>query len=110
MLAKRIKQLERPSSEDLETVIEFGSAPEAFTQHLKAAKLMNHFKNPILMHYLVQQFPSCYAMLWEEYKRRAAVVDLETCCGFMEDLVEKALEATFGKFSFERSAKAKKRE
>ncbi|XP_062703769.1 uncharacterized protein LOC115255512 [Aedes albopictus] len=96
-LANRIQGLEGPSAESLESVIEFGSAVEEFTQHLKAAGLVDRLKNPILMQSLVQKLPSYYAMEWVEYKRRAQSVDLETFGTFMECLVEKALEATFEK-------------
>ncbi|XP_062557369.1 uncharacterized protein LOC134222243 [Armigeres subalbatus] len=96
-LAKRVQQLEGPKVESLESVIEFGSAVEEFTQHLKAAGLTDHLKNPILMQSLVQKLPSYYAMEWVDYKRRVHTVDLETFGDFMECLVEKALEATFDK-------------
>ncbi|XP_065094987.1 uncharacterized protein LOC135716096 [Ochlerotatus camptorhynchus] len=108
-LATKIQQLEGPSSESLESVIEFGSAVEEFTQHLKAAGLMDHWKNPILMQSLVQKLPSYYAMEWVDYKRRAQSVDLETFGAFMEGLVEKALEATFEKADAKEKGKMRNR-
>lgn len=95
MLAQRIQKLDGPDSENLESVIEFGSAIEEFTQHLEVSKLNDHLKNPILMQGLIQKLPPCYAMQWVEYKRRSRVVDLKTFGKFMEDLVDKALEVTF---------------
>ncbi|XP_055633349.1 uncharacterized protein LOC129773728 [Toxorhynchites rutilus septentrionalis] len=108
MMAQRIHKLEGPDSENLESVIEFGSAIEEFTQHLEVAKLTDHLKNPILMQSLVQKLPSCYAMQWVEYKRRAKTVDLKTFGKFMEDLVDKALEATFEKLDGSSSKKSEK--
>ncbi|XP_055538219.1 uncharacterized protein LOC129725877 [Wyeomyia smithii] len=108
-LAKRIQQLDGPSSESLESVIEFGSAVEEFSQHLKAAGLVDHLKNPILMQSLVQKLPTYYAMEWVDYKRRAKTVDLEPFGAFMEGLVEKALEATFEKTDLDGKVKGKEK-
>ncbi|XP_055590063.1 uncharacterized protein LOC129742216 [Uranotaenia lowii] len=110
MLAYRIERLAGPSSEDLESLIEFGSAVEEFTEHVKAAKLFDHLKNPILMQSLVQKLPSCYVMEWVEFKRRWSVVDLETFGNFMEELVDKALKGTFEQFSADDIMKGKKKE
>lgn len=46
MLAQRIQKLEGPDSENLESLIEFGSAIGEFTQHLEVSKLNDHLKNP----------------------------------------------------------------
>ncbi|XP_065079785.1 uncharacterized protein LOC135702687 [Ochlerotatus camptorhynchus] len=108
-LATKIQQLEGPSTKSLESVIEFGSAVEEFTQHLKAAGLVDHLKNPILMQSLVQKLPSYYVMEWVDYKRRAQSVDLETFGAFMEGLVEKALEATFEKADAKEKGKMRNR-
>ncbi|XP_055612678.1 uncharacterized protein LOC129759287 [Uranotaenia lowii] len=110
MLAYRIQRLSGPSSEDLESLIEFGSAVEEFTEHMKAAKLFDHLKNPIFMKSLVQKLPPCYVMEWVEFKRRWSVVDLETFGNFMEELVDKALEGTFEQFGADDVIKGKKRE
>ncbi|KXJ71123.1 hypothetical protein RP20_CCG021397 [Aedes albopictus] len=107
MLAQRIQRLEGPDSENLETLIEFGSAIEEFTQHLEVSKLNDHLKNPILMQSLIQKLTPCYAMQWVEFKRRARVVDLRTFGKFMADLVDKALEVTFDRMDL---ASARKRD
>ncbi|XP_062703529.1 uncharacterized protein LOC134285982 [Aedes albopictus] len=107
MLAQRIQRLEGPDSENLESIIEFGSAVGEFTQHLQVSKLDDHLKNPILMQSLIQKLPPCYAMQWVEYKRRFQVVDLKTFGSFMEDLVDKALEVSFEKIDI---SSAKRRE
>ncbi|XP_055584715.1 uncharacterized protein LOC129737580 [Uranotaenia lowii] len=109
MLTDRVLQLVGPDSENLESVIEFGSAIEEFTQHLKASNLTDHLKNPNLMHRLVNKLPSCYAMQWVEFKRTKRSITLETFGEFMEELVDKALEATFEKVAMEESSKSKRR-
>ncbi|XP_055605442.1 uncharacterized protein LOC129753634 [Uranotaenia lowii] len=109
MLTDRVLQLVGPDSENLESVIEFGSAIEEFTQHLKASNLTDHLKNPNLMHRLVNKLPSCYAMQWMEFKRTKRSITLETFGEFMEELVDKALEATFEKVAMEESSKSKRR-
>ncbi|XP_055588266.1 uncharacterized protein LOC129740589 [Uranotaenia lowii] len=110
MLANRIQLLAGPSSEDLESVIEFGSAVEEFTQHLKVTNLTDHLRNPILMKRLIQKLPASYAMQWVEYKRKRIVVDLEVFGDFMEELVVKALEATYERCGDEDTARGKRRE
>ncbi|XP_062708042.1 uncharacterized protein LOC115258210 isoform X2 [Aedes albopictus] len=108
MLAQRIQRLEGPDSDNLESVIEFGSAIGEFIQHLEVSKLSDHLKNPILMQSLIQKLPPCYAMQWVEYKRNFRVVDLKTFGKFMEDLVDKALEVTFERIEIGSSRRREK--
>ncbi|XP_055590040.1 uncharacterized protein LOC129752222 [Uranotaenia lowii] len=110
ILADRIQTLPGPNSEDLESVIEFGSAVEEVTQHMKAAKLTDHLRNPILMQRLVQKLPSVYAMEWVEFKRKRIAVDLEVFGEFMEELVDKALEVTYAPCNIEDPVRGRRRE
>lgn len=106
-LARKIQQPEGSSSESLEFVNELGSVVEDFTQRrwasgeLKGAGLITRLKN-----LNSNAEPGPKAAVWcngVDHKRRARVVGLETFGSFMENLVEKTLEATFKKAEVETS-------
>lgn len=56
-LLKKVRQVQAPRHDRLETIMEFGLAVQNLVDHLLAAHQENHLANPVLMQELVEKLP-----------------------------------------------------
>ncbi|XP_055584979.1 uncharacterized protein LOC129737844 [Uranotaenia lowii] len=93
MLAK-VRRLEAPKPERLDSLIRFGTSVEQLCDHLKAANLRNHFSNPSLLAELVEKLPTSNQIEWVRFKRSFDDPTLMEFGQFMKELVIDACEVT----------------
>ncbi|XP_062712131.1 uncharacterized protein LOC115266788 [Aedes albopictus] len=93
-LLRRLRSVPPPKTENLQSVITFGMAVRNLVDHMFVAKLLDHLRNPMLLHELVEKLPSEMKMQWSWYKRSQTDVNLATFGEFMDELVTTASDVT----------------
>ncbi|XP_062714812.1 uncharacterized protein LOC109426713 [Aedes albopictus] len=93
-LLRRLRSVPPPRTENLQSVITFGMAVRNLVDHMFVAQLMDHLRNPMLLHELVEKLPSSMKMQWSWYKRLQAEVNLATFGEFMTEMVNTASDVT----------------
>ncbi|XP_062704451.1 uncharacterized protein LOC134286794 [Aedes albopictus] len=93
-LLGKVRRLEAPKPERLDTLINFGMTVQQLSDHLIAADLQSHLANPTLMEELVDKLPAAYKLEWVRFKRAYAVPTLKEFAMFMDVLVADASEVT----------------
>ncbi|XP_055589749.1 uncharacterized protein LOC129741947 [Uranotaenia lowii] len=93
MLAK-VRKLESPKSERLDSLIKFATAVQHLCDQLEAAGLRAHLSNPDLLSELVEKLPAHHQLAWVRYKRSFPEPTLKEFGQYMEELAEDACEVT----------------
>ncbi|XP_055636699.1 uncharacterized protein LOC129775699 [Toxorhynchites rutilus septentrionalis] len=93
-LLGKVRQLEAPKPERLDTIMNFGMAVQQLCDHLEAANLRGHLSNPTLLEELIEKLPASIKLDWVRYKRKFVEPSLKEFGRFMERLVEDASEVT----------------
>ncbi|XP_055612702.1 uncharacterized protein LOC129759321 [Uranotaenia lowii] len=88
----KIRSLESPKAERLNSYIPFGNAVEQLCDHLEAAELKTHLMNPTLIQDLVAKLPAINKREWARYKKRKSVVNLRTFAKFVSKIVAEICE------------------
>ncbi|XP_058448925.1 uncharacterized protein LOC131428882 [Malaya genurostris] len=107
-LLEKIRGLQPPKHEKLETLMEFGIAVRYFVGHLKAARQDAHLTNPSLMQELVEKLPGQLKLDWAIFKSQYQTVTLTTFGEFTDKLVDAATEVTYDLPCFRRPPKTEK--
>ncbi|XP_053687203.1 uncharacterized protein LOC128736742 [Sabethes cyaneus] len=68
-LLNKVRRVSPPTTDDLQTFVTFGITVKHLCDHLEAAHLLDHLRNPLLVQQLVEKLPPEYQMKWVEYKR-----------------------------------------
>ncbi|XP_053698939.1 uncharacterized protein LOC128745898 [Sabethes cyaneus] len=93
-LLDKVRRVEAPKSERLETLINFGLTVGQLCDHLEAANLQGHLSNPTLLGELVEKLPASIKLEWARFKRLHADPTLKHFGSFMEGLVNDASEVS----------------
>ncbi|XP_058828395.1 uncharacterized protein LOC131688239 [Topomyia yanbarensis] len=93
-LLNGLRNVSPPRTENLQSIISFGMAVRNLVDHMYVAQLVDHLRNPILLHELVEKLPSQMKMQWSWYKRSQMDVNLATFGDFMTELVNTASDVT----------------
>lgn len=104
-LISKVRGIDSPKSEKLDTVIKFGMAVQQLCDHLEAANQQDHLSNPVLLQEMVDKLPASFKLEWVRFKRAAPHVSIRTFGDFMEQLMDEANEVTFVNPIMEPSAK-----
>lgn len=91
-LTEKIRNLQPPKMDNLESIIDFGMAVDNLVEHLKTAGQNAHLMNPSLLHDLVAKLPVEYRMKWAAYKGARVNADLRIFGTFMNSIVELAFD------------------
>ncbi|XP_055632538.1 uncharacterized protein LOC129773014 [Toxorhynchites rutilus septentrionalis] len=94
-LISKVRGIDPPKPERLDTVIRFGMAVQQLCDHLEAANQQEHLCNPVLLQEMVDKLPASFKLEWVRFKRAFCPVTMRTFGNFMEQLVEDASEVTF---------------
>ncbi|XP_062712088.1 uncharacterized protein LOC134289722 [Aedes albopictus] len=93
-LLQKVRRLETPKPERLDTLMAFGMAVNQLCDHLEAANLQGHLFNPTLLEELVEKLPATVKLEWVRFKRMYRHPSLKEFGEFMETLVADASEVT----------------
>ncbi|XP_062541305.1 uncharacterized protein LOC134209335 [Armigeres subalbatus] len=93
-LLAKVRRLEAPKSERLDSLMSFGIAVQQLCDHLEAANLRSHLSNPTLLEELVEKLPASIKLEWVRYKREFDEPSLKEFGEFMDRLVVDASEVT----------------
>ncbi|XP_055584843.1 uncharacterized protein LOC129737708 [Uranotaenia lowii] len=91
-MLQKVRRLEAPKPERLDSLIRFGMSVEQLCDHLNAANLRNHFSNPTLLEELVEKLPSSNQLEWVRFKRNFDDPTLLEFGQFMKQIVIDASE------------------
>ncbi|XP_055543471.1 uncharacterized protein LOC129729018 [Wyeomyia smithii] len=93
-LLSKVRCLEAPKPERLDTLMNFGMAVQQLCDHLEAAKLRSHMTIPTLLDELVDKLPAAIKLEWVRHKRTCVKPTLKEFGEFMDRLVEDASKVT----------------
>ncbi|XP_058837183.1 uncharacterized protein LOC131693415 [Topomyia yanbarensis] len=86
-LLQKVRSVQAPKAEKLETIIDFGMAVRSLCDHLEAAGQQEHLSNPTLLMELVEKLPVHTKMQWADYIQQHPVVNLKAFGDFMLKVV-----------------------
>ncbi|XP_055527785.1 uncharacterized protein LOC129720345 [Wyeomyia smithii] len=92
-LLNKVKNAPPPTTEDLKTFVRFGITVKQLCDHLEAAHLSDHLRNPLLVQQLVEKLQPEYQMKWVEYKRGRKGTPLRLFTDFITGIGDVASEA-----------------
>lgn len=93
-LINKIRLIQPPDMDHLETIIDFGMAIQNLYDHLIAMNQTDHLRNPTLLQELEAKLPGEMKLEWARYKRQH-ISSLKALNDFMNERVEAACELTF---------------
>ncbi|XP_062703806.1 uncharacterized protein LOC134286238 [Aedes albopictus] len=93
-LLAKVRRLDAPKPERLDTLVNFGMAVQQLCDHLEAANLRSHLTNPTLLEELVEKLPAAIKLDWVRHKRLFVDPSLKEFGEFMDRLVVDASEVT----------------
>ncbi|XP_062710822.1 uncharacterized protein LOC134288907 [Aedes albopictus] len=93
-LLQNLRNVPSPKTENLQSIINYGMAVRNLVDHMHVADLVEHLRNPMLVHELVERLPPQMRMQWSWYKRSIPDVNLATFGDFMSELVKTATDVT----------------
>ncbi|XP_058459679.1 uncharacterized protein LOC131435621 [Malaya genurostris] len=93
-LLTKVRRLEAPKPERLDSLINFGLTVQQLCDHLEAANLKSHLANPTLLEELVGKLPATIKLDWVRHKRAFNDPSLKEFGNFMDGLVIDASEVT----------------
>ncbi|XP_062716009.1 uncharacterized protein LOC134291803 [Aedes albopictus] len=93
-LINKIRLIQPPDMDHLETIIDFGMAIQNLYDHLIAMNQTDHLRNPTLLQELEAKLPGEIKLEWARYKRQH-ISSLKALNDFMNERVEAACELTF---------------
>ncbi|XP_062699634.1 uncharacterized protein LOC115257830 [Aedes albopictus] len=108
-LISKVRGIDPPKQDRLDTVIKFGMAVQQLCDHLEAANQQDHLSNPVLLQEMVDKLPANFKLEWVRFKKIVPHVSIRTFGDFMEQLMEEASEVTFVNPTAETSAKQERR-
>lgn len=91
-LLVKIKRVESPKINKLETFISFGVAVRQLCDHIEASNLRDHLVNPMLIQELVDKLPATTKLEWVRFKRSHEEVTLRTLADFLSEIMKTASE------------------
>lgn len=91
---EKVKRLDPPKADKLETFIPFGNVVEQMCDHLEAAGMKEHLINPILIQDLVDKLPAGDKREWVRYRNKKRSVTLRTFAKFLSKIVSEACAAS----------------
>ncbi|XP_053686345.1 uncharacterized protein LOC128735887 [Sabethes cyaneus] len=89
-LLQKVRTMPAPRGDRLESLIEFAMTVQELCDHIEAANEKAHLSNPTLLQELVGKLPASQKLLWADYKRKYAVVDLKTFSDYMTGVMQAA--------------------
>ncbi|XP_062712190.1 uncharacterized protein LOC115260083 [Aedes albopictus] len=93
-LLAKVRHLDAPKPERLDSLVNFGMAVQQLCDHLEAANLRGHLTNPTLLEELVDKLPAAIKLDWVRHKRLFVDPSLKEFGEFMDRLVVDASEVT----------------
>ncbi|XP_062541787.1 uncharacterized protein LOC134209767 [Armigeres subalbatus] len=93
-LLQKVRSVQAPKAEKLETIIDFGLAVRSLCDHLQAAGQYDHLSNPTLLMELVEKLPAYTKMQWADYTQQHSVVNLKVFGDFMLGVVTSVSRVT----------------
>lgn len=90
---EKVKRLDPPKADKLETFVPFGNVVEQLCDHLEAAGLKDHLVNPLLIQDLVDKLPAGDKRGWVRYRNKKKTVTLRTFSNFLSKIVAEACAA-----------------
>ncbi|XP_062714584.1 uncharacterized protein LOC115266180 [Aedes albopictus] len=108
-LISKVRSIDPPKQERLDTVIKFGMAVQQLCDHLEAANQQDHLSNPVLLQEMVDKLPTSFKLEWVRFKKVVPHVSIRTFGDFMEQLMDEASEVTFVNPTMEASAKQERK-
>ncbi|XP_053691432.1 uncharacterized protein LOC128739955 [Sabethes cyaneus] len=92
-LLNKVRRVSPPTTDDLQTFVTFGITVKHLCDHLEAAHLLDHLRNPLLVQQLVEKLPPEYQMKWVEYKRAKKGTPLRLFTDYITCIGDVASEA-----------------
>ncbi|XP_055616587.1 uncharacterized protein LOC129762386 [Toxorhynchites rutilus septentrionalis] len=92
-ILQKVKRLDPPKADKLETFIPFGNEVEQLCDHIEAADLQQHLINPLLIQELVDKLPEGDKREWIRFRNKEKTVTLRTLSDFLSQIVLEACEA-----------------
>ncbi|XP_055633239.1 uncharacterized protein LOC129773625 [Toxorhynchites rutilus septentrionalis] len=93
-LLEKVRAVQPPKAEKLETLIEFGMVVQSLCDHLEAAGQQAHLSNPSLLMELVGKLPAHTKLEWATFMQQFPEVNLKTFGMFMSGIVVSASKVT----------------
>lgn len=93
-LLLKVRHVQPPSANNLNSIIAFGLAVQNLVDHISISGQTSHLTNPMLLQELVSKLPTQLKMQWGQYKRSIANIHLGIFKEFMEGLVDIASDLT----------------
>ncbi|XP_062537883.1 uncharacterized protein LOC134206211 [Armigeres subalbatus] len=93
-LISKVRAIDPPKSDRLDSIIKFGIAVQQLCDHLEAANQQDHLRNPVLLEEMVEKLPANFKLEWVRFKKSKEHVSIRTFGNFMENLVDEASEVT----------------
>ncbi|XP_062702664.1 uncharacterized protein LOC134285598 [Aedes albopictus] len=90
---EKVKRLDPPRADKLESYIPFGNVVEQLCDHLEAASLKDHLVNPLLIQDLVDKLPASDKREWVRFRSKKKKVTLKTFSKFLSKIVSEACAA-----------------
>ncbi|XP_055585330.1 uncharacterized protein LOC129738161 [Uranotaenia lowii] len=91
-LMAKVRKVQAPRVDKLESFLYFGITVKQLCDHLVAAKLHDHLSNPMLVAELVDKLPSDYQLDWVRFKRGRTDLPLRMFADFMKGIVSEVSE------------------
>ncbi|XP_062715819.1 uncharacterized protein LOC134291715 [Aedes albopictus] len=108
-LISKVRMIDPPKSDRLDTVIKLGIAVQQLCDHLDAANQQDHLRNPVLLEEQVEKLPASFKLEWVRFKKDEDQVSIRTFGDFMEKLVDEASEVTLLNTSSEPAMKQERK-
>ena len=93
-LTERVRRLDPPKPEQLNSLITFGLEVINLCDHLTLSNLSGYFNNPELLADLVDKLPATRRLEWSRYKHKYPEPTLKEFGEFVETLVDDACDVT----------------
>ncbi|XP_062540907.1 uncharacterized protein LOC134208955 [Armigeres subalbatus] len=93
-LISKVRAIDPPKSDRLDSIIKFGIAVQQLCDHLEVANQQDHLRNPVLLEEMVEKLPANVKLEWVRFKKSKEQVSIRTFGNFMKNLVDEASEVT----------------
>ncbi|XP_058832169.1 uncharacterized protein LOC131690433 [Topomyia yanbarensis] len=93
-LLNKVRGTASPTTENLQSLINFGMEIQNLCDHLIAMDQKDHLSNPTLLQELEEKLPGQIRLEWARYKQRSQSASLISLNNYMQSLVKSACQVT----------------